>query len=244
MPYYQSVNGLTGQALQVGLREIISTERTRSYDDARDILQISDRDPSNYNNVILVYKRTSVLGLWDGGNTWNREHVWPQSLLSGASKSDLHNLKPADPNVNSSRGNNAFAEGSGSYKLVPGGFYPGDEAKGDIARIIFFMITRYSQLNINTMGSLPMFMRWHEEDPVDAKEIHRNEILFQEQENRNPFIDHPEFVSLIWGSAQASYTVASDNEIITNVNYVEVLISYYKTQSKYVKREEPHLFYS
>jgi uncharacterized repeat protein (TIGR02543 family) len=244
MPYYSSVEGLSGSALQSGLRAIISSYRHRSYDAAKYVLPVSDQDPNNSSKVILVYNRASVNSTWDNGNTWNREHVWPQSLLAGASDSDLHNLKPCNNPINSSRGNSPFAPGSGSYGHVSGGWYPGDQDKGDIARIIFFMITRYSQLNVNTMGSLSMFKQWHIEDPVDDFERNRNEVLYQEQENRNPFIDHPEFVSLIWGSAQASYTVASDNEIITNVNYVEVLISYYKTQSKYVKREEPHLFYS
>lgn len=242
--YYMAVNNLEGNSLFLGLRSIISSLRNRSYDDARYILQTSDRDPLNYNNVITVYKRTSVKGTWDGGTTWNREHVWPQSKLNGASKSDLHNLKPSDPRVNSSRGNSPFVNGSGTYKIIGSGFYPGDEVKGDIARIIFYMITRYSQLNINTMGSLEMFIRWHIEDPVDEAEIYRNEVLYAEQENRNPFIDYPHFVSLIWGEQiknssinfYSQYNVIVENLI--NMNNLVVLNSYKNLVTDHLKKEE------
>ena len=44
-----------------------------------------------------------------------------------------------------------------------------------------------------------MFKRWHLSDPVDQKERDRNEAVFQFQNNRNPFVDHPEFVEQIWG---------------------------------------------
>jgi endonuclease I len=86
-----------------------------SYGDARLILDETDRDPNNSSNCILVYLGTSVSGNWDGGITWNREHVWPQSLLGVNVEnqsinvgSDLHNLKPADPNENSSRAINTM----------------------------------------------------------------------------------------------------------------------------------------
>ena len=135
--YYSNAEGKTGDSLLTELRTIIYNYKDKGYDAARDILQISDRDPNNYNNIIQVYTRASVKGQWDNGTTWNREHVWPQSLLDGASRSDLHNLKPANNSVNNSRGNLKFAVGSGTYKAVSGGWYPGDEVKGDIARIIF-----------------------------------------------------------------------------------------------------------
>lgn len=239
--YYMSVNNLDGNDLFLGLRTIISSLRVRSYGDARYILQITDRDPLNYNNVITVYKRESVKGEWDQGVTWNREHVWPQSKLNGATMSDLHNLKPANPSVNSSKSNLPFVDGSGTYKRSGNGFYPGDEVKGDMARIMFYMITKYNQLDITTMGSLEMFLRWHLEDPVDDAEIYRNEVLYAEQENRNPFIDYPHFVSLIWGEEKENSSIDfySQYNVIANIlsDFNEVLSSYQKLAKEYYKKE-------
>jgi endonuclease I len=43
-----------------------------------------------------------------------------------------------------------------------------------------------------------MLKRWHQNDPVDAIERARNDAAFNHQGNRNPYIDHPEFVNAIW----------------------------------------------
>jgi endonuclease I len=205
------------------LRDIISTYKNVSYDAARYILNISDIDPNNSNNVILVYNRASVSGTWDNGITWNREHIWPQSLLDGASVSDLHNLKPADTSINSSRGNKTFENStSGTYGAVGSGWYPGDDDRGDIARIVFYMVTRYPQLDIETLGTLAMFLEWHEVDPVDDFERNRNEVIYSNQENRNPFIDYPHFVNLIWGNkTTSSYNSNFLNEFNIMMTYLE-----------------------
>jgi len=200
--YYATLAGKTGGLLQTELTKIISNYRYRSYDAARDILQISDRDPNNSNNIILIYNRASVRSTWDGGKTWNREHVWPQSFLSNShEKADLHNLKPANEGINSSRGNLSFKDAvQSSYGKVTGGWFPGDEDKGDVARILFYMVTRYKHLNIGTMGILSELIKWHIEDPVDDFERNRNEVIYEYQENRNPFIDHPDLVHQLWSA--------------------------------------------
>ncbi|EIZ0687957.1 endonuclease [Vibrio parahaemolyticus] len=99
-------------------------------------------------------------------------------------------------------------------------FEPIDEFKGDFARAYFYMATRYENVignwENNTSNSdavldgtstnvfepwmLNMLKRWHKNDPVSAKEIRRNDLVFEFQGNRNPFIDHPEFVEQIWGN--------------------------------------------
>ena len=92
-----------------------------------------------------------------------------------------------------------------------------DEYKGDIARNYFYIVTRYEsdiaawQGNSNANDILngtswPSFddwyiqllYKWHVQDPVSAKETARNEAVYAIQNNRNPFIDHPEYVALIW----------------------------------------------
>lgn len=206
--YYEGIDGLYGDDLFLELNEIVNDGVTmQSYGDARYILNISDRDPDNSNNVILVYTNLSVDGTWDSGATWNREHVWPQSLLgvstSNSSRhegADLHNLKPSDTRENSSRGNKYYDD------FMSGSSYePRDEVKGDVARILFYMVVMYDHLELvsRTPGTYQMAMfdvllEWHDDDPVDDFERNRNDVIATYQNNRNPFIDHPELVGKIW----------------------------------------------
>lgn len=208
--YYEGTNGLTGSELQTALHVIINTGFVGvTYGEARYILDESDSDPANSNNLILVYQQRSINDTWDSGNTWNREHVWPQSLLGeGADNgtvniaSDLQNLKPADPGENSSRSNKYFDNITNSSA-----YEPPDNVKGDVARILFYMDVMYSHLELvdsspstYEMAMLSILLEWNIEDPVDAFEMNRNEIIFSYQGNRNPFIDHPEYADLIWGN--------------------------------------------
>jgi len=117
--------------------------------------------------------------------------------------------------------NNGSARGNSSI-TIPGYsglvFEPIDEYKGDLARGYFYMATRYenqiagwqnnsSQSDAVLDGTaypafeqwqLDLLISWHNADPVDTKELDRNEDIFNIQGNRNPFIDHPEYVNLIW----------------------------------------------
>jgi endonuclease I len=85
------------------------------------------------------------------------------------------------------------------------GYEPRDEVKGDIARALFYMMIMYDELElVNTapglheMGYLDELIAWHYADPVDDFELARMEIIYGEQYNRNPFVDYPHFVDLIW----------------------------------------------
>lgn len=207
--YYQGAAGLYDDDLVTFLHQISNaTFSGVTYGDVRYKLDDTDRDPLNSNNLILVYLGTSISGTWDSGTTWNREHVWPQSKLGdGASNgtaniaSDLQNLKPSDPGVNSSRGNKFYGN-----TTTADTFAPRDEVKGDIARILFYMDVMYSQLSliyandggVYEMGNLEVLLSWHELDPVDDFEMNRNDLIEDYQGNRNPFIDHPEFVDKIY----------------------------------------------
>lgn len=197
--YYESLIGMPDSQIKSELTRIISNMKSISYTNTSYILDETDADPNRPGNILLIYNRASVSGKWDGANTWNKEHVWPQSKLGGASKSDLHNLRPANPKINSTRGNLPFVEGSGSYGTRSGGWFPGEEDKGDVARIIFYMNTRWG-LQISIMGNLQTFIKWHNEDPVDDFEINRNNVIYDNQKNRNPYIDYPELVDVVYGS--------------------------------------------
>jgi len=228
--YYRGASHLYGDALMVFLRQLITTGFTGvSYGETRYILDDTDQDPNNPGNVILVYLGTSVSGVWNAGNTWNREHVWPQSRLDEEAKnprtnsaSDLHSLKPANPAENSSRGKKYFDDSG-----VSGSYNPRDEVKGDVARILFYKVVMYEHLelvnsvpNVHQMGKLDTLLQWHLFDPVDDFERNRNAIIFSHQNNRNPFIDHPEFVEMIWGAI----TLTNNNVRTLFANSVAIVI--------------------
>ena len=205
--YYSTALGLTGNTLLLELRSIINTGMLKiSYGDARYILNLSDADPDIAGNVKLVYSGLSVSGNWDDG-TFTREHVWPQSLLdtdvSNTTKNvgtDLHNLKPENQSWNSSRGNKYFDVATTTVSYLPRA-----EVRGDVARILFYMVVMYNYLElingtptVYQMAMLDVLIQWHQQDPVDDFERNRNNVIFSYQRNRNPFIDYPEFVGMIW----------------------------------------------
>ncbi|MBT7135109.1 MAG: hypothetical protein HN890_02730, partial [Polaribacter sp.] len=194
--------------------------------------------------------------LQDTGNgdsfVWNREHVFSKSLANpvligvGNSRgpgSDAHNLRPADRTRNSTRNNFKFASGQGNsdrssvtYVGPQGpetrGWYPGDEWKGDVARMMMYMYLRYGEQCLPTavgVGSkqftvddmIDLFLQWNVEDPVSEFEkgrntYHENTTNTYAQGNRNPFIDNPYLATRIWGGESAedvwgNYT-SSDTE--------------------------------
>jgi endonuclease I len=246
--YYDQANNLSSDELKEALHQIISNHvifpYTSNSTDTWDILQESDQDPNENNNMILVYTgRSQEKGYRDGSgnysqyengngtqsNSWNREHIWPKSHgfpdEDDNAYTDVHNLKPCDRSVNSSRGTKDFDFGGNQHSEAldcltdSDSWEPPDYVKGDIARILFYMVVRYDpgvdhenntfDLELvdyttpnNTepiLGKLSSLLDWHLSDPVDDFEINRNEIIFGFQQNRNPFIDHPNLVNYLWG---------------------------------------------
>ena len=223
--YYQSIQGVNDAQLKPTLssllRNILSSTNLLptnvTYGNARYDIPKFDQDPNNPNNVILVYSQTSVSSAWNPNSTWNREHVFPQSLLNVSTDNnsrhkgaDYHNLKPENPSVNSSRSNKYFAETTTTTSYAPPSV-----VRGDVARILFYMVTMWPELSlVDVIGSnepatfqmaqLSFLVKWHLQDPVDTFEEHRNEVIYGLQGNRNPFIDHEELVCRIWGPSNIS----------------------------------------
>ena len=163
------------------------------------------------------------------GYIWNKEHIWARingvsANKSGTAYADLHHLRASDEKLNNTRSNHPFANG-GSYtenhygtksecKFSGSTFEPADEYKGDVARALFYMATRYyngdgsdANLTLTTgtdstggkWGYLDTLLSWHELDPVDNFEIHRNQLIYEDfQHNRNPYIDHPEYARAVF----------------------------------------------
>jgi len=222
--YYADAYGKEGEALKASLHEIIDDHNELSYSQVWDALKITDEDPANPSHVILLYSGESRPEDRNGGNVgeWNREHVWAKSHGDfGTSKgpgTDIHHLRPSDVQVNSSRGNLDFDNGGNANvknceecKRDENSFEPPDEAKGDVARMLFYMDVRYegeesADLELNNQvgngnrpyhGKASVLLEWHKQDPVSEWEEKRNDEIQAIQGNRNPFIDHPEFAEAI-----------------------------------------------
>ena len=116
------------------------------------------------------------------------------------------------------RSNRLFIDSSGNSKVLGEYFYPGDEWKGDVARIIMYMYLRYpSQCEPVNSATGPVtyaanndmpdiFLEWNDQDPVSDLEITRNDVISSYQGNRNPFIDNPYLATMIWGGPDAEDT--------------------------------------
>jgi len=194
----------------------------------------SDQDDTN--------DRARSKNLQDTGNgapfVWNREHVFPKSLANPILNTDIpgpatdaHHLRAADRSRNSARNNRKYGRGTGTSKYSTLDFhegldgpntaawYPGDEWKGDAARMIMYMYVHYGSVCLPTavgVGSkqftpdemIDLFLKWNVEDPVSEIEkarntYHGNTQNYAAQGNRNPFIDNPYLATRIWGGDSA-----------------------------------------
>lgn len=244
--YYNDVNiSLTGTALMTALSNKVTTTHTMMISYGWLAIQAADVNPMDNTQVLLIYgwengsdgnvQNDRERGINNhGGNSgqWNREHVFAKSLgipaldeSTPGPGTDLHNLRASDVQWNAARGNLKFAAGSGNSGTSNGGWYPGDEWKGDVARIIMYMYIRYNgngnsqaqakcwpiNAGIGTTNSIDtkmvdLFLQWNAEDPVSTVELQRNPVSVTYQGNRNPFIDNPAFATRIWGGMQAQDT--------------------------------------
>ncbi|MDD5990219.1 MAG: endonuclease [Paludibacteraceae bacterium] len=175
------------------------------------------------------------------GTGWNKEHTVPQSWFGKESPmvSDAHHVFPTDIRMNSCRSNYPYGENNASKYCSSYGyghlgtstfsgytgqvFDPGSKEdcggkcyRGDLARVYFYMATRYRTTNFtsgtggtsftytNGVADLTDYMKnlmlkWHREDPVSEKELIRNNAIYAHQKNRNPFVDYPCLAEYIWG---------------------------------------------
>ena len=254
--YYYQANDLIGGQLQSQLHEIINNGFIGiNYGDVRYILESSDLSSENPTKLWTIYSGDLIEPVWDAGHSWAREHVWPNSRLGTGEESvsntdqnqatDAHNLRAIVPSVNSTRSNNYYTEGNGEAGLSDAGYYPGNDHRGDVARILFYMATMYDYLTLTNdtdlldvdetesyeaegmyMGKLSLLLEWHREDPVSAFEIARNNIIYASQANRNPFIDHPEYVHLIWEGSSISDLIQSEvDPVDTAFNHMRKVTS-------------------
>ncbi|MCY1720795.1 endonuclease [Prolixibacteraceae bacterium Z1-6] len=241
--YYNGTENLSGEQLKSALHEIINDHVDFSYSRVRDIINYSDADPNNPNNVILFYTQESrnAAQYGSGGDYINREHVWAKShgyfedirSMNG----DAQNLRPADASVNEDRGNKDFDDVQPNGTRHPeatecwyssNAWEPGPLTKGQVARILFYMATRYEGENgeidlelvdklsnypLPQFGKLSTLLKWNNEYPPSDFERRRNERIYEIQQNRNPFVDNPDFANLIWNNGSLKNIKFSEFEM-------------------------------
>ncbi|MEB3004503.1 endonuclease I family protein [Capnocytophaga sp. G2] len=213
--YYQSINfNKNGEALKEDLAILTITKHTKilAYGERHPFLEKANADPNNPQNILLVYTgesrpKSHIQKRYNSQGDVNTEHIYPQSYLKKYNNpesplGDLHHLQYIDSNMNSSRGNLPYGEGKGEANRSTKGkfWYPSDEYKGDIARMIMYMYLRYNLPwnHVSTEG-IGLFLKWNAEDRVSPLELQRNNEIEQAQGNRNPFIDNPYLATKIFG---------------------------------------------
>ncbi|MGC9362809.1 MAG: endonuclease [Candidatus Syntrophosphaera sp.] len=224
--YYDAVLDLTGNELYTGLHGLISTNYYNSYDGAK-VFLFQELDNVD-GNVICVYTGEVYYVGYDytGSTNPNTEHTYAQSWFEVENdpvrRSDLHHLFPTTMQVNSARGNLPIFTVADHFSYTTDVYYystpwqsfrglsstgctvfePADESKGNIARALLYFNTRYYDTLVQqNVDMVPDLVQWHYSDPPDSVEIARNEAIQGFQTNRNPYVDHPEFVGLIWGGS-------------------------------------------
>lgn len=194
-----------------------SKEGTLGYE-----LQYYDEDPTNKSNMILFYSQKSIKKELSSAGHWNREHCWPQSLSGGLygtdnAGADILHIRPTYNETNSARGNLKYGNAKSSNKVytyssngsILSGyrngtyFEPLDNVKGDAARITLYMYVCYfAERNhdiTNNAESIKLMVDWSKMDPPsEIEKIRNDKVQKSKQANRNPFVDHPEWVDKIF----------------------------------------------
>jgi endonuclease I/chitodextrinase len=213
-----------------------TTDRDNYYENDGSVLDMYSENPSGTDPYVYQHGIKKCGNYSTEGDCYNREHIVPQSFFGSASPmvSDIHHIPPTDGKVNGMRSNNPFGvvtsptftsqNGSKLGKNTTAGysgvvFEPIDAFKGDIARMVFYFVTRYeSKLSSFSTGNmlggsaypglqdweLQVLLAWNAADPVSQREIDRNNAAYAYQGNRNPFIDNSNFVNLVWGGSAPS----------------------------------------
>ncbi len=171
--YYDSIEGLSGDALRQGIQDIIADPalvRKHTYGDVTDILNQADQNPENSNEVWLMYveqgrAKYKFQSTASSTGSWNREHIYPQSRggFANATSSTAYGMDvwlPTNANDISAGHSDAHhiraedgPENSSRSNRDFGSDYNGPAGSqgswhGDVARSLFYMAIRYNQLSV------------------------------------------------------------------------------------------------
>ncbi|MBI1305532.1 MAG: T9SS type A sorting domain-containing protein [Bacteroidetes bacterium] len=212
--YYDATQNLYDEDLKSALKSLLAKNyKSLGYNTARDYMY---GNIDNHDGVVTcVYTgRTAVFNDRNGANSnsFNCEHTWPQSLFNSnePEKSDLNHIFPTDNTANSYRSNYPFGVvnsptwTNGGSKYGSSLFEPRDAHKGNVARALFYFSIRYQNYSSFLTNQETILRSWASSFPPTSSDSLRNEQVFYYQKNRNPFVDHPEFLERIQSISSTS----------------------------------------
>jgi hypothetical protein len=169
------------------------------------------------------------IGIPDGINTWR---LTTGSADIEASHDDTHHLRAVGGQENSTRNNRNYGV---DYNGPTGNL---GSWRGDVARAIFFMAIRYNSLNVvngdpassptGQIGDLATLLSWNSLDPADDFEMNRNNVIYNWQMNRNPFVDYPTLVNYVFGNL----TNATWNAALSTTDFIQKSPSIYPNPAR------------
>ena len=250
--YYSSISsGDTGTTLLSKLQSLNNTKRkkTMGYSTMGTRIDSSPYSYTDYdlNNTAVdsngqIYG-TKVASFYTktSATEWNREHVWPNSRGGSSVEGDILHTRPTISSENSSRGNSMYVEGKNSSSAGWDPCTAGYDAacRGECARIILYSVVASTSLSLvaadnddtsnKTMGNMNTLIKWHFDYSPSVYEINRNNGAEYLQGNRNPFVDHPEYVARIWSSFNSTISTLCNNNASMYENWVPGSASTYGT---------------
>lgn len=237
--YYSSISdGDSGTSLLSKLQSLNSTKRKKTigydgigtstsgaviYTDYDLNSTAKDSNGQTYGTkVASFYTKTAA-------TSWNREHMWPNSHGGNHVEADILHTRPTISSENSSRGNSFYVEGKNSSSAGWDPYTAGYDAevRGECARVILYCVVAYPSFTLsdadshstsnsnkdNMMGNMNTLIKWHFDYAPNVYEMNRNNGAEYLQGNRNPFVDHPEYVARIWSNFNSTVSsLCSNNE--------------------------------
>jgi hypothetical protein len=235
--YYSTTKNKTEEVLKTTFNTLLAAGYSdKGYSGARDKMYGSIDNVNG--DVECVYTgRTATFNTRPGANanSFNCEHTWPQSLFNSNTpmRSDIHHLYPTDVNANSQRGSLPFGVVTGTpswqmngSKKGGGKFEPRDVHKGAVARSMLYFPIRYQNYSGFLTSQEAILRTWHDAFPPSAKDIQRNNDIYSEQNNRNPFVDYPQFIKRINSISTTSAASVLDSVYVsTDTVYFKNLVT-------------------
>ncbi|MFM7216924.1 MAG: endonuclease, partial [Bacteroidota bacterium] len=223
--YYSSTEDLAEEPLKNAFHTLLALNYdTLGYVVARDsmFMQIDNLarngQGATQNTIESCYTGALAAGYVDRTDcqttfSFNTEHTFPQSFFSSLEpmRSDLHHLYACDDLSNNQRGNNPFGIVNGNIVWSGGGsksdgsyFEPRDAQKGKASRSLLYFVLRYQDYVGFVQPQEALLRNWHAAFPPGSIERRRNDDIFTDQHNRNPFVDYPQFIERIQSVATLS----------------------------------------
>ena len=244
--YYSSISDSdSGTSLLSKLQSLNSTKRKRTMGystigtDLSGAVIYTDYDLNNTakdsngqtygTKVASFYTKTAA-------TSWNREHMWPNSHGGNNVEADILHTRPTISSENSSRGNSFYVEGknnsSSGWDPYTAGY--AEWCRGECARVILYCVVAYPSFTLsdadshstsnsnkdNMMGNMNTLIKWHFNYLPNVYEKNRNDGAEYLQGNRNPFVDHPEYVARIWSNFNSTVSSLCSSNSSTYSNWV------------------------